>query len=321
MIPIQKYIPKASRLVYGCMNMGGSWDNSPITDETITHAERCVEFALAHGINYFDHADIYCRGKSETVFSEILKRRPEFKERVIIQSKCSIKLENPSPFGYYDLSPNAISQSLEGILTRLNIDTLDVFLLHRPDLLMDFEEVATTLTRLRQEGKFQHLGVSNMHAYQIELLQHYLEFPIVVNQMQMSLESIDFLEEGILAGRGEGSQHHFSKGLLEYSKLNGIQLQAWESLAKGKFSGREISEEREEIKKTKTLVAFLSQKYGVSFEAIVLGFLLKHPVHIQPVIGTTDIQRIYNCSESLNFELSREDWYHLFITSRGHSLP
>lgn len=321
MISIQKIIPHASRLIYGCMNMGGSWDSSAITLESIIQAEKIIELCLEHGINYFDHADIYCRGKSEEVFSRALARRPEFKEKMILQSKCSIKLEDPFPFGYYDLSHGWITQSVEGILKRLNIDKIDILLLHRTDLLMKIEEVADTLNKLKNQGKFSHLGVSNMHGYQIELLSKYLNFPIIINQMQMSLEQVGFLEEQILAGRSEGSKHFFSPGLLDYSKLHGIQIQAWESLAKGKFSGSDISGEGTNIHQTKAYVMELSSKYHVSHEAIVLGFLLKHPAGIQPIIGTTNLQRIYNATESLNFELSYEEWYKLFILSRGNRLP
>ena len=165
------HFPHASRLIYGCMGLGGGWNDKPATRADVSQARSIIDTVLDLDINVFDHADIYTFGKAETVFGEVLKQAPELKDKMIIQSKCAIRFEDDLGPKRYDFSANHIHTSVEGILSRLGIDQLDILLLHRPDPLMELDEVAGTLKLLQQQGKIKHVGVSNMHGHQINYLQ------------------------------------------------------------------------------------------------------------------------------------------------------
>jgi predicted oxidoreductase len=320
--PLQKYIPKASRLAVGVMGLGGTWDTTPITADHIKHAHLVIDTALETGINFFDHADIYMMGKAEQVFGEVLKERPELREQLFIQSKCGIRFEdelgNPAR---YDFSKEWILKSVDGSLKRLNTEYLDILLLHRPDPLMEPKEIAEAFSILKQAGKVRYFGVSNFHVHQIEFLQSFFPDPLVVNQIQLSLEHRDWIEQGIMFNNEAGKHLNFAPGILEYCRMNGVQIQAWGSLAQGIYSGRKLKRQPKQVKLTAKLVAKLSEKYRTSLEAIVIAWLLRHPAAIQPVIGTTNRGRIRGCAEALNIELSREDWYALFVSARGERMP
>ena len=308
--------PHASRVIFGCMGLGGNWDHQPYTQADLTLATKAVEQALASGITVFDHADIYTHGNAEKVFAEVLSQQPEWRENMIIQSKCGIRFEDNNGPKRYDFSPEWISASVEGILTRLNIEHLDVLLLHRPDPLADLPALADCLSRLHQQGKFGHLGVSNMHRYQIEALNRALPFPIIANQLEMSLGFRDWIEDGICTNSPHNRSNGYTAGTLEYCQQQQVQLQAWAPLAQGKYSGTGSAD-----CPTSKLVASLAGEYGVSKEAIVLGWLMRHPAGIQPVIGTTNPARIAACAQASDVVLSREHWYQLFESARGQDIP
>lgn len=322
-LPLVEYFPEVSRIAFGCMGLGGGWNNNPIDKHDIDLANQAVDVALENGINFFDHADIYTMGKAEQVFGTLLKQRPELKSQMILQSKCGIRLGSENAPGRYDHSKAWITTSVEQILSRLQVEQLDILLLHRPDPLMDAEEVAETFASLRQAGKVKHFGVSNMHRHQMEWLNANLEQPLVVNQVEMSLAKHGFVEQGVTVGMDQSAQVGFDTGLLEYCQQNAIQLQSWGSLAQGLYTGRDVSEEPENVQRTVSLVAQLAAEYQVSREAVVLGWMLKLPQAIQPVIGTTNPQRIAACSEAekLAKQLSREHWYELFVSARGANMP
>lgn len=316
---LKNVFPSASRLVYGCMGLGGSWDASPVTSAHIKQAHQVIEAALDSGITVFDHADIYTFGKAEKAFGEVLKASPSLRDNMTVQSKCAIRFKDDAGPKRYDLSAACITASVDDILQRLNIEQLDILLLHRPDPLMELEEVATTISDLQASGKIRHLGVSNMHGHQINYLQSALGTPIVANQLEMSLAFRDWLEDGITTNSNHNRQIGYASGTLEYCMMNKVQLQAWGSLAQGKYSGGHA--EFEEDVATATLVNQLASQYGVPPEAIVLGWLMRHPAGIQPVIGTTNIDRIKHCVQANNLSLSREHWYALLQSARGHEVP
>ncbi len=320
-LALDKYLPGVSRLSYGCMGLGGGWDVNEITKSAISQAHDVVDAAMDIGINLFDHADIYSKGKAETVFGEVLKARPELREQLFLQSKCAIRFEDESGPKRYDCSSEWINQSVDEILQRLKTDYLDILLLHRPDPLMEPEVVAETLSALKKSGKVRHFGVSNMQQHQIAFLQHYLDSPIIVNQIELSLEKLDWLEEGILAGNTIGNNVNFTAGTLEHCYKNDIQVQSWGSLAQGLFSGRDVSALPAHIQASAALVSELAKKYSVSPEAIVLAWLQRHPVNIQAVIGTTDLERIKACGDVSRISLDRNDWYKLYESARGHEVP
>ena len=315
---LAKYIEPTSPLVFGCMGLGGGWNDNPVSKEDIEHAHLAVDAALQAGIKVFDHADIYTRGKAEQVFAQVLKQRPELRQTISIQSKCGIRLDEPKR---YDFSAQWIASSVEGILSRLQIEQLDVLMLHRPDPLMEPDEIAQTFANLQQQGKVKHFGVSNMNGAQMHFLQSALSTPLVVNQIEVSLKHLAWLDEGVTSGCSGFSSSNFASGTLEYCRANDVQIQSWGSLGQGLFSGQDTSQQPSNIQNTAKLVAQLAAEYQVSTEAIVLAWLMRHPANIQPVIGTTNPDRIKACAQAEQVQLSREHWYALFVSARGAELP
>lgn len=320
-LPLANYLPNVSALAYGCMGLGGTWDDAPITNVHIEQANDCVNTALESGINFFDHADIYTLGKAEQVFGQVLRERPELRKQIYIQSKCGIRFADAKGPKRYDLSADWIKASVEGSLKRLNTDYLDVLMLHRPDPLMQPEEIANAFTELKHEGKVLHFGVSNMQHHQIAFLQQALDEPLVANQIEASLLKQDWVDEGIYAGNSEGRDINFTSGTLEYCRQQKMQLQSWGSLAQGLYSGRDVKGESDAVQRTSRLVASLADVYSTSPEAIVLAWLMRHPAQLQPVIGTTDCARIAASCQAMNIQLSREHWYALYESAKGYELP
>lgn len=320
-LAISQYFNNASNIAYGCMGLGGGWESNTYQSKDILQAKQVIETVLANNINYFDHADIYTHGKAEQVFGAVLKAQPELREQMIIQSKCGIRFNDDTAPGRYDFSAQWIKKSVDGILHRLNIDQIDVLQLHRPDPLMELEEIAQTLENIQKAGKVKYFGVSNMNHHQIAYLQSALDTPIVANQIELSLNQLGWLEHGVLAGNPNGSHGNFTAGTLEYCQMNNVQIQSWGSLAQGLFSGRDISNEPAHIKATAQLVETLADKYQTNSDAIVLAWIMRHPANIQPVIGSTNLTRIARCALAVNIHLSREDWYALYVSARGNALP
>ncbi|GFD69215.1 aldo/keto reductase family oxidoreductase [Alteromonas sp. KUL106] len=313
------HFPHASRLIYGCMGLGGGWNTSSVTKDDIRQARSIIDTVLDLDINVFDHADIYTFGKAETAFGAALKESPALKDRMIIQSKCAIRFEDDLGPKRYDFSASHIHNSVEGILSRLGIDQLDVLLLHRPDPLMELEEVAGTLLLLQQQGKIKHVGVSNMHGHQISYLQSALSTPIVANQLEMSLSFRDWLEDGITTNSAANRNIGYAPGTLEYCMMNKVQLQAWGSLAQGKYTGAKAETAKD--KATADFVAQLASEYQTTPEAIVLAWLMRHPANIAPVLGSTNEARIKSSQKAMDVHLTREHWYKLFEVARGQEMP
>lgn len=319
--PLSSAITNNSSLVLGCMGLGGSWDKDPISAVDIKKANEVVDAAIDSDITLFDHADIYTLGKAEQVFGEVLKSRPELRELISIQSKCGIRFEDNFAPQRYDCSPEWIISSVENSLSRLNIEQLDILMLHRPDPLMEPELVAQAFDTLLASGKVKHFGVSNMQHHQISYLSSALSRPLVVNQVELSLSHLAWLEEGVTSGNSGESVTNYAAGTLEYCRQNNIQLQSWGCLSQGLFTGREQCQKALHIQKTTELVSQLAAEYQVSKEAIVLSWLMRHPANIQPVIGSTNIERIKACSAANNIRLTREHWYALWLCARGRALP
>ncbi|WJG09825.1 aldo/keto reductase [Aliiglaciecola sp. LCG003] len=320
-LPLHNYFPGARPIAYGCMGLGGGWDQSPYQPEHVAQAHNIVDAALDAGINFFDHADIYTLGKAEQVFGQVLKDRQGLREQIILQSKCGIRLEDQFGPKRFDHSKQHILNSVDDILQRLNTDFIDILLLHRPDPLMEPEEVADAFSRLKDSGKVKHFGLSNTNQQQMHFLQHYLDMPLVVNQIEMHLTHLNYLDDVVLVNNSSGKDLNFGSGTVEYCRMNNVQIQAWGSLCQGMLSGRQLSGQAELVKQTAVLVSKLAAEYQTSREAILLAFLMRHPAGIQPVIGSTNIQRIADSVKALNVNLTREHWYSLYVTARGQELP
>jgi predicted oxidoreductase len=315
---------KVSCIGYGCMEIGGNWTREPATLETQKMALGVIESALDEGINFFDHADIYCRGKSEEVFSRIWMARPLLRQNIIVQSKCGIRFSDDPVIGYparYDFSYAYIVQSVEGILKRLQTDYLDLLLLHRPDALVEPDEVSKAFDELHQSGKVRFFGVSNHTAAQIEFLKASITQPLVVNQLELNVVHTHLIDEGIIANQDAPAWPVRGNGTLEYCRLHDITVQAWSPLAKGKVTGAVFDPENQKLAATASLVATIAKEKNVSREAILIAWLLRHPAHIQPILGTTNVDRLKAACEADHIELSREEWYALFTAGRGAKLP
>lgn len=313
----------ATRIAYGCMPLGGTWDNQPLSEATRKEAVNIVRAALDQGINFYDHADIYCLGKSEEAFSAIWQTAPALRSKIYLQSKCGIRFAGDPTSGAphrFDFSYEHILRSVEGCLKRLKTDYLDILLLHRPDPLVEPEEVASAFYELHKAGKVRWFGVSNHTAAQLELLRRYLDQPLVANQVAYNVVHTHMLDEGIVYNQ-DNPRLARNEGTIEYCRLHNITLQAWGSLAWGFLTGRKPEKPDEKYSKTSVLVSELARQKDVSGEAILIAWILRHPAHIQAVLGTTNLARIAAACQGDAVELTREEWYRLFTAGRGESLP
>lgn len=313
---------EVTRIAYGCMPLGGAWDNSPLTDDIRKNALVSIRAALDAGITFFDHADIYCRGKSEEVFAGIWKESPNLRQQIHVQSKCGIRFEDepaPGTGQRFDFSYEHIVQSVEGSLKRLQTDYLDVLLLHRPDPLVEPEEVARAFDDLHSAGKVRWFGVSNHTAAQLDLLRKFVRQPIAFNQVAFNVMHTHMLDEGIVFNQDRPTRVIRNEGTIEYCRQHDITLQAWGALAWGRLTGKPTTSEIEA--KTSALVAAMAKEKGVSGEAILIAWLLRHPAKVQPIIGTTNPERIAASVQGDGVDLSREEWYRLFLAGRGERLP
>jgi predicted oxidoreductase len=306
-----------SRIGFGAMSIGGSWDDTPLTDSVRKLALQVLRTALDAGINFFDHADIYCNGKSEEAFAELWKDTPHLRQQIYLQTKCGIRFGPPHRF---DFSYEHIIASVEGSLRRLQTDYIDVLLLHRPDPLVEPEEVARAFDELKSAGKVRWFGVSNHTAAQMELLRKYLNQPIVANQVEFNLIHTHMLDEGIIFNQYNPRLTR-NEGVIEYCRLHNITLQAWAPLATGRLTGRPRPDDGVHIQKTADLVSHMAAEKGVHPEAILIAWILRHPARIQPLPGTTSPERFLAAAEAEHISLTREEWYGLFVAGRGEGLP
>ncbi|MET0581277.1 MAG: aldo/keto reductase [Pseudoxanthomonas sp.] len=303
---------EVARIGYGCMHLSHAWDDEPVSASEISATLKIVGSALELGIALFDHADIYARGKSELLFGQALRQMPGLRDRIVLQSKCGIRFADDPRAGTparYDFSHDHILSSVEGSLRRLGTDHLDILLLHRPDPLAEPAEVASAFDELQRSGKVRHFGVSNHSASQISLLRKYVDQPLSINQIELSLLHHHPISESILVNQTE-VPYTGATGLLDYCRENDILIQAWSPLAGGRLSGAAAA-----------LAAQLAQARGVTAEAILLAWLLKHPAQIQPIVGTTHPERLAGSCQADDVELSREEWYSLLAAVRGASVP
>lgn len=311
-----------TRLGYGCMQLGGAWDDRPLTDEARARAVRVIGSALEHGIRFFDHADIYCRGKSETAFGEALRNLGIRRADVVIQSKCGIRFaDDPRPGdpGRYDFSYDHIVRAVEGSLRRLQCEYLDILLLHRPDPLVVPVEVARAFDELERSGQVRHFGVSNHTPAQMALLQKFVRQPLVVNQLELNLLHADLIDDAVFANTPPRSYTGVG-GTLDTCRAAGMLVQAWAPVANGLLF-QPPADSPERVRRAAGLVAHLAQARGMPPEAIALAWLLRHPAPIQPIIGTTNPDRIAASCRADDVELTREEWYSLAQAARGQAVP
>ena len=286
-----------------------------IEDKSVKEVEELVETALSVGINAFDLADIYGRGRCEELLGLVLKNRPDLREKMWIQSKCGIRIEE---FTYFDFSKDHIIKSVDGILQRLKIDHLDSLLLHRPDALMESDQVAEAFDLLYKQGKVRDFGVSNPHPLMMELLKKDVKQPLAVNQLQLSAAFTPGFESGFHVNM-EDSQAAIRDGsIFEYCKLHDVVIQAWSVLQFGYFKGNFVGNEK--FQALNQVLDRLAIKYGVTSSTIAISWILRYPAKMQAVVGTTNPKHLRGVSQAGNFSLTRKEWYEIYLAA-GNNLP
>lgn len=285
----------------GCMRISGMSEKE---------ASAFVNVALEGGANFFDHADIYGGGQSEVVFGKAVSSVP--REDVIIQTKCGITR------GLFDFSYEHIVKSVEKSLQRLDTDYIDVLLLHRPDILMEPEEVARAFDYLLEKGMVRHFGVSNQNPYQMELLQKYLSMPLCANQLQFGIMHTPMISSGVNVNMYNDSSPIRDGGVLDYCRLKDITVQCWSPMQYGFFEGCFIDNEK--FPELNLALEKVAEKYNVSKTTVAIAWILRHPAKMQPVTGTTDLGRLSDCLKAAEIKLSRDEWYDIYKAA-GNVLP
>lgn len=292
------------RIAVGCMRMSS-------LDER--RAAELINTAMDCGMNFFDHADIYGGGKSEEIFSRAAGMNPQVRDNMILQSKCGIRK------GFFDFSKEHILNSVDGILKRLQTDYLDILLLHRPDALVEPEEVAEAFDQLHRSGKVRYFGVSNEKPMQIELLLKYLNQPICVNQLQLSITNATMITNGLNVNMENASAVDRDGSVLDYCRLKDITIQPWSPLQYGFFEGVFLNN-REKFDGLNRTIDRMAEEKSVSPEAVAIAWLLRHPARMQPVVGTMNPVRLKGIAKALEISLTREEWYEIY-RSAGNVLP
>ncbi|MGT2742809.1 aldo/keto reductase [Streptococcus plurextorum] len=294
---------EGSRISLGCMRMAALDTKA---------AEAVIATSLEEGINFIDHADIYGGGQSEERFRDAVKNLGIARDQLILQSKCGIQK------GYFDFSKEHILASVDGILKRLGTDYLDFLVLHRPDILVEPEEVAEAFSKLKRQGKVKHFGVSNQNRYQMELLQHYLEEPLAVNQLQLSPAHTPMFDFGVNVNMKNEAATNRDSGIIDYCRLHQVTIQAWSpfqiDLGKGLFA------DHPDYTALNTTIRNYADQYGVSDEAIIIAWILRHPAKMQAIVGSMTPERIRKISRAADVQLTRPEWYEIY-RSAGNQLP
>jgi predicted oxidoreductase len=292
-----------SAISLGCMRI------SQLSNKDIA---QLIHTALDEGINFFDHADIYGGGLSEEKFSEALPMTSQLREKMILQSKCGIRQ------GFFDFSKAHILEAVDGSLKRLRTDYLDVLLLHRPDTLVEPEEVAEAFTILQDSGKVKFFGVSNQNPMQIELLTKFVKQKILFNQLQFSITNTGMIDAGINVNMENAPSINRDGSILDYCRLNNITIQPWSPFQYGFFEG--VFLDNEKFPELNQKINEIALAKGVTNSAIAIAWILRHPAQMQPIVGTTNPQRLKDICKASDITLTRQEWYSIYLAA-GNKLP
>lgn len=293
---------KAAAVILGCMRINNAED--PV---------KVIETAYENGIDFFDHADIYGNGKCEEIFADALAKTSIKREDLFIQTKCGIV-----PGVMFDFSKKHIIESVEKSLTRLKMDYVDALLLHRPDTLVEPEEVAEAFDELERSGKVRYFGVSNQKPMQIELLKKYVRQPLVANQLQFGLKHTGMIDQGIHVNMTDEASIDHDGSVLDYSRLHDMTIQAWSPYQYGFFEGVFIGNEK--FPELNQILEELAAKYQTTPTGLASAWILRHPANMQVIAGTMNVGRIKEIAQASEINMSREDWYELYRAA-GNILP
>lgn len=286
-----------------------------ISEMTVDQVEDLIESALEVGINAFDIADCYGHGKCEQILGEVLKRRPDLREKMWIQSKCGIRMEE---FTYFDFSKEHILEAVDGILERLNVDYIDSLLLHRPDALMEPAEIAEAFDLLKSQGKVIDFGVSNQNPMMMALIQKDVNQPLVANQLQLSAAFTPSFDAGFHVNMKQEAGIVRDSSIFEYCRLHDVVIQAWSVLQFDYFGGVFLGSEK--YPELNHVLNRLAEKYHVSPSAVAIAWVLRYPAKMQAVIGTTKKARVAEAAKAAEIQLTRKEWYEIYLAS-GNDLP
>jgi len=283
-----------------------------ISQMTNPEISQLIHTALDEGVNFFDHADIYGDGKSEEKFSEALDMTARLRETMILQTKCGIRK------GAFDFSKAHILEAVDGSLQRLRTDYVDVLLLHRPDALVEPEEVAEAFTILQDSGKVKYFGVSNQNPMQIELLTKFVKQKIVFNQLQLSITNTGMIDAGINVNMEIDRSIDRDGSILDYCRLKDITIQPWSPFQYGFFEG--VFLDNEKFPELNQKINEMAASYHVTNTAIAIAWILRHPAHMQPIVGTTNPGRLKDICKASDVWLTRQEWYEIYLAA-GNKLP
>lgn len=286
-----------------------------ISELTVDQVEELIESALAVGINAFDIADCYGHGECERILGEVLKRRPDLREKMWIQSKCGIRMED---FTYFDFSKEHILEAVDGILERLGVDYIDSLLLHRPDALMEPEEIAEAFDILKAQGKVIDFGVSNQNPLMMELIKKDVKQPLVANQLQLSAAFTPSFDAGFHVNMKQDAGIVRDSSIFEYCRLNDVVIQAWSVLQFDYFGGVFLGSEK--YPELNRVLERLAEKYQVTPSAIAIAWVLRYSAQMQAVIGTTKSERVAQAAKAADIVLTRKEWYEIYLAA-GNDLP
>lgn len=292
-----------SNISLGCMRMG---------ELSKSAAANVIHNALELGINFFDHADIYAKGKSEEIFAEAIEMNPQVREKLVLQTKTGIRK------GFFDFSKEHIVDSVENSLKRLNTEYIDVLLLHRPDTLVEPEEVAEAFSLLKESGKVRQFGVSNHNPMQIELLKKYVEQDLIVNQLQFSIMHTGMIDSGLLVNMKHENGVDRDGAILDYSRLHDMTIQAWSPFQYGFFEG--VFVDNPKFPELNKKLQEIGEKFHLSKTAVAIAWILRHPAKIQPVVGTMNPERLKEIAIASEVTITREEWYQIYLAA-GNMLP
>ncbi|MCX6926778.1 MAG: aldo/keto reductase [Verrucomicrobia bacterium] len=303
---------RSSRLAYGCWRVAGTWDPAEVTDASRAAGRRAILAAYEASYTLFDNADIYCCGEVESILGTVLKEVPGMRNEVTIVTKGGIRPAgdpDPDSPGRYDFSASHLISACEQSLQRLGIETIDIYLLHRPDYLAEPEEVAKAFSELKAAGKVRGFGISNFRPTLVTALQCACPMPLLVHQVEISLAKLDA----------------FTDGTLDQCLVERVTPMAWSPLAAGLIGdgahGLLPSQEAYQARRFLPALDAVAKARGASRTTVALAWLLKHPARIMPIIGTTNPDRIREATNAASLELTREEWYRLLIAARGEPMP
>ena len=292
--------PDVSRLVYGLYRLLDGQSESDV-HQTLAKIDACLE----NGITTLDHAEIYGGHRGHIALGKAIKDRPALRDQVQIITKCGIchiNEERPDHWiKHYNSSAEYIIESTERALAELCVDAIDILLIHRPDPLMNADETARAFTELRQAGKIKHAGVSNFAVSQFELLQSRLDFPLVTNQIEISVMQLEA----------------FANGTLDLCQQRRIHPMAWSPTRQGKL----FTSEDEQATRVRKVLTRIANRMDATIDQVAIAWLLTHPAGIVPLIGSTKVERIHSAARAANMTLDRQDWFAVWEASTGRPVP